>query len=266
MGGAGSHSKSPGGALTTWCFQLLTDGFSWREALHTCPAWSVSQNLRMVLALVWQVKALQAVMTIVAWRSGGRPRPGAAGATGLGYEDRMKPLGCWGAVGVAAGRRGGGWVGWGAAPSPRAPGQAPGAVCRPLCPGRPRSCPRTGGTCGLNTGSLRTKDRSAGSSFRLPRVECPCPTACPFSTRLDGAARPQLSPEHKVLSAAGLIAVHEAARPPWSSYEGGRERLPTLTQWQGQGQALAPQPPKAAESWTHRRLLSSPAMVLFAPL
>lgn len=84
MGGAGSHSKSPGGALTTWCFQLLTDGFGWREALHTCPAWSVSQNLHMVLALVWQVKALQAAVTTepeeaMVDRGPGPPEPPAWG-------------------------------------------------------------------------------------------------------------------------------------------------------------------------------------------
>lgn len=70
--GAGITAMSPGGALGICCFQLLVDSFDWKEALHTCPAWRVSQNLLMVLALIWQVKALQAVMTAVVLRSCGR--------------------------------------------------------------------------------------------------------------------------------------------------------------------------------------------------
>lgn len=70
--GAGFTAKSPGGALGTRCFQLLADGLSWKEALHTCPNCSVSQNLLMGLALVWQVKALQAAVTVLLLRSCGR--------------------------------------------------------------------------------------------------------------------------------------------------------------------------------------------------
>ena len=70
--GAGFTAKSPGGALGTCCFQLLADGISWKEALHTCPTWRVSQNLLMVLALVWQVKALQVAVTALALRGCGR--------------------------------------------------------------------------------------------------------------------------------------------------------------------------------------------------
>jgi hypothetical protein len=70
--GAGFTAKSPGGALGTCCFQLLADGLSWKEALHTCPTCSVSQNLLMGLALVCQVKALQAAVTVLLLRSCGK--------------------------------------------------------------------------------------------------------------------------------------------------------------------------------------------------
>lgn len=60
--GTGSHSKVTRGQGP--CFQLLADVHG-RKVLRTCPAWRVSQNLLMDLALVWQEDTLQAVVMVV---------------------------------------------------------------------------------------------------------------------------------------------------------------------------------------------------------
>lgn len=101
--GQASTAKSPGGAPRTCCFQLLADG--WREVLHTCPAWRVSQNQLMVLAFVWQVKALQAVAKVevvklwqaeaqCCWSRGPEVR---------GWDEALRVPGCGGQSGQLVG-------------------------------------------------------------------------------------------------------------------------------------------------------------------
>jgi hypothetical protein len=83
----GIHSKVTQQCPENLLLSTLSDGFDWREKLHTCRAWRVSQNLLMVLALVWQDKALQAMVAVVKlWQPVAR-----LGGAESRYEDRMSP-------------------------------------------------------------------------------------------------------------------------------------------------------------------------------
>lgn len=88
---AGFHSKVTSSAENL-LLSTLSDGSGWREVLHTCWAWRVFQNLLMDLALVWQDKALQAVVVVVVEEKLWQPVAWLGGAESR-YEDRMSPQG-----------------------------------------------------------------------------------------------------------------------------------------------------------------------------
>lgn len=99
----------------------------------------------------------------------------------------------------------------------------------------------------------------------LPGAECPCPTACPFATPWDGAARPRPAPECRVRWASPLPTRLLGHRSHFAKEGRRKGEAATLTPWQGQGLALhqhcvAPQLPSTAMSWPHRCLPSSLAV------